>query len=76
MRTWLFTILFVLCVGTGQADMATLVSDDFNGSDNTNIQDHTPDTDYAGWGWGEVTNTWEIQSNQLECGIVTGKQIK
>ena len=48
MRTWLFTILFVLCVGTGQADMATLVSDDFNGSDNTNIQDHTPDTDYAG----------------------------
>lgn len=53
--------------------MATLVADAFTDTNGTSIEDHTPDTDNSGWGWGDLASTWDIQSNRLRnTGSVAG----
>lgn len=51
--------------------MATLVNDTFTDTNGTALEDHTPDTDSVGWGWGNLTGTWDIQGNKAQPDGVT-----
>ena len=50
---------------TEECYVGVLVFDTFTDTDGTLLTDHTPDRDVVGGGWTVVTNTMDIQSNEL-----------
>ena len=56
-------------------DYTTLVLDHFTDSDNTRLNDHTPDIDDVGAGWDELSGTWDIDSNRATMAAAPSQSI-